>query len=85
VLIAQLATLKDAETLKLDALREERKRNYQLAEQLWIRVLAISPADRDAIEAIRELACIIHEDFGKSSKALLGALHSDLAKKQSVF
>ncbi len=55
VLITQQATLKDAETLKLDALREERKKNYQLAEQLWIRVLAISPADRDAIDALRAI------------------------------
>ncbi|MGK7886095.1 MAG: SUMF1/EgtB/PvdO family nonheme iron enzyme [Crocosphaera sp.] len=58
VLITQQATLKDADTLKLDAFREQTKKNYQLAEQLWIRVLAISPADRDAIDAIRELAIL---------------------------
>jgi hypothetical protein len=32
-----------------------------------------------------ELACIIHEDFGKSSKALARSSSSDLAEKQSVF
>ncbi len=31
------------------------------------------------------LACIIHEDFGKSSKALARSSSSDLAEKQSVF
>ena len=56
ILLPQQATLKDAETLKLDAFREERKGNYQFAEQLWIRVLGVSPADRDAIEAIKYLA-----------------------------
>ncbi|GBF82269.1 twin-arginine translocation pathway signal [Aphanothece sacrum FPU1] len=56
ILLPQQATLKDAETLKLDAVREERRKNYALARQLWIRVLAISPADRDAIDAIEDLA-----------------------------
>ena len=32
-----------------------------------------------------KLACIIHEDFGKSSKALARSSSSDLAEKQSVF
>ena len=31
------------------------------------------------------LTCIIHEDFEKSSKALLGSQFRDMAKKQSVF
>jgi hypothetical protein len=31
------------------------------------------------------LACIIHEDFGKSSKALARSSSSDLTEKQSVF
>jgi uncharacterized caspase-like protein len=55
ILLPQYATVRDAETLKLAAMREERQENYELAEQLWIRVLAVSPADSDAIEAIRYL------------------------------
>jgi hypothetical protein len=31
------------------------------------------------------LACIIHEDLEKSSKALLGDSSGDLAQKQSIF
>lgn len=56
ILLPQQATLRDAETLKLDAFREQMQQNYQLAEQFWIRVLAISPADRDAINGIKYLA-----------------------------
>lgn len=55
ILLPQYATVRDAETMKLDAHRAERQENYELAEQLWIRVLAVSPADSDAIEAIRSL------------------------------
>jgi hypothetical protein len=35
--------------------------------------------------ALFQLTCIIHEDFGKSSKALARSSSSDLAEKQSVF
>ena len=56
ILLPEHATLKDAETLKVDALNAEVNRNYDLAEQLWIRVLVVSPGDTDAIEGIRRLA-----------------------------
>ena len=56
ILLPRYATLRDAETLKLDALNAEVNGEYDLAEQLWIRVLAVSPADTDAINAIRRLA-----------------------------
>jgi hypothetical protein len=39
----------------------------------------------DLTARARRLACIIHEDFGKSSKALARSSSSDLAEKQSVF
>lgn len=71
VLINQQATLKDANTLKLDAVREERRKNYQLAEQLWIRVLAISPADRDSLDAIKELAIL--ENGGNRESRISGS------------
>ena len=58
ILLPQYATLKDAETLKMDALEAEAERAFDLAEQLWIRVLAVSPADRQAIRAIKRIACM---------------------------
>ncbi|GAB4378513.1 MAG: hypothetical protein Kow00121_30510 [Elainellaceae cyanobacterium] len=56
ILLPRQATLRDAETLKVEALKAEAEREYELAEQFWVRVLAVSPADSDAIRAIRRLA-----------------------------
>jgi len=56
ILLPEKANLKDAETLKMDALNEEVNRNYDLAERIWIRVLMVSPGDLDAIKGIRRLA-----------------------------
>jgi len=55
ILLPRQATLRDAETLKMEAYKAEANRNYDLAEQFWIRVLAVSPADSDAISGIRRL------------------------------
>lgn len=56
ILLPRRANLADIVTLKNDALSAEVRRNYQVAKQLWIRVLAVSPADSKAIEAIERLA-----------------------------
>ncbi|GAB4378505.1 MAG: hypothetical protein Kow00121_30470 [Elainellaceae cyanobacterium] len=56
ILLPRQATLSDINTLKAEALRAEVKRDYAIAKQLWIRVLAVSPADPEAIEAIERLA-----------------------------
>ncbi|MEM9155059.1 MAG: SUMF1/EgtB/PvdO family nonheme iron enzyme [Cyanobacteria bacterium P01_F01_bin.33] len=53
ILLPRQATLRDTETLKLEAFRAERAGDYELAEQLWIRVLIVSPGDLDAIEGVR--------------------------------
>ncbi len=55
------------------------------ADNVSARILPpITPINR--IIVLRHcLACIIHEDFGKSSKALARSSSSDLAEKQSVF
>jgi formylglycine-generating enzyme required for sulfatase activity len=42
--------------LKNDALEAEAERDWELAEQLWVRVLAVSPADQQAIKAIKRIA-----------------------------
>jgi len=56
ILLPRYATVRDADTLKMEAYKAETNRNFDLAEQFWIRVLAVSPADPDAIAAIRRLA-----------------------------
>lgn len=58
ILLPRQATVRDAETLKMEAFKAEANRNYELAEQFWIRVLSVSPADPDAISGIRRLVQI---------------------------
>ncbi|NET39419.1 MAG: hypothetical protein F6K19_46880 [Cyanothece sp. SIO1E1] len=55
ILLPRKATLADVDALKKDALRAEVQRDRQLARQYWIRVLAVSPADPEAIEGIERL------------------------------
>ncbi|NEO97174.1 MAG: hypothetical protein F6K58_00330 [Symploca sp. SIO2E9] len=52
ILLEQCARLKDVEPLKFQASLAENKGNLPLAEQLWIRVLAVSRGDIDAIGAV---------------------------------
>ena len=61
ILLPRHATVRDAETLKMEAFKAETARNYELAEQFWIRVLTVSPADPDAIDAIRRIAKVCSE------------------------
>jgi formylglycine-generating enzyme required for sulfatase activity len=56
ILLPQKATLADVMILKNDALEAEAERDWELAEQLWVRVLAVSPADLQAIKAIKRIA-----------------------------
>lgn len=56
ILLPQQATQADIMTLKNDALSAEVKQAFQQAKQLWIRVLAVFPAEPKAIEAIERLA-----------------------------
>lgn len=55
ILLPGQATLSDVGTLKKDALTAEVQRKTKKARQLWIRVLAVSPADPEAIEGIERL------------------------------
>jgi formylglycine-generating enzyme required for sulfatase activity/uncharacterized caspase-like protein len=55
ILLPRCATVRDAETLKLEAFRAEQAGDFDLAEQLWIRVLVVSPGDPDALEGIRRV------------------------------
>ena len=57
ILLPQQATLlADVMALKNDAFEAEAEGQLQLAEQFWIRVLTVSPADQQAINAIKRLA-----------------------------
>jgi uncharacterized caspase-like protein len=58
ILLPRQANLTDIVTLKNDAYRAESRQELVQAKQLWIRVLAVSPADPEGIEAIERLARI---------------------------
>lgn len=55
ILLSRQATLDDVRVLKNDALIAEVQRRLMIARQLWIRVLAFSPADSEAIEGIERI------------------------------
>jgi len=56
ILVPKFATLADIGPIKLDALQAETKGNLETAEQLWWRVIAVSPVDAQAHEAIKRIA-----------------------------
>ncbi|MDZ8050401.1 MAG: SUMF1/EgtB/PvdO family nonheme iron enzyme [Aulosira sp. ZfuVER01] len=57
ILVPQYATLQDIATLKNDAYQAEVAKNFELAEQLWMRVLAAaSGQDVDAVRALQRIA-----------------------------
>ncbi|MBG1262578.1 SUMF1/EgtB/PvdO family nonheme iron enzyme [Nostoc commune] len=56
ILVPRYATLADIATLKNDAYQAEADRNLDLAEQLWIRVLAAaSGQDMDAVRSLQRI------------------------------
>ncbi|MEM9538762.1 MAG: caspase family protein [Cyanobacteria bacterium P01_E01_bin.42] len=54
ILLPDRATLRDVETLKMDAYKAE-KEDARLAEKLWTQVLVASPADLDALASLKEI------------------------------
>lgn len=56
ILLPKQASMADVNILKKDALDAEIKDKRELAKQLWIRVLAASSGDLEAIEAIERIA-----------------------------
>ncbi|MEH2336178.1 SUMF1/EgtB/PvdO family nonheme iron enzyme [Nostoc sp.] len=56
ILLEQTATLRDVEPLKYQASQAENRGDFSLAKQLWVRVLAVSRGDWDAIDAIERIA-----------------------------
>jgi uncharacterized caspase-like protein len=56
IILPQYATLADISALKIDAFQAEAEKKFELAEQLWIRVLAASLGqDMYAIQAIKRI------------------------------
>ncbi len=55
ILLPKQATLQDVATLREDALDAELEEKLELAEQLWTRVLAVSPADSKALKALKRI------------------------------
>ncbi|NEP61763.1 MAG: SUMF1/EgtB/PvdO family nonheme iron enzyme [Symploca sp. SIO2G7] len=55
ILLPRQATEQDITTLREDAQDAELEGDYELAEQLWIRVLALSPADPKALKSLKRI------------------------------
>jgi uncharacterized caspase-like protein len=69
ILMPQHASLADIATLKNDAYHAQTDENWNLAERLWIRVLAAaSGQDADAIRALQKIA--VERHTGNSSSQL---------------
>jgi formylglycine-generating enzyme required for sulfatase activity/uncharacterized caspase-like protein len=56
ILLPKIATLSDLGPIKLDAFQSETNGDFETAEQLWWRVIAVSPIDPQAHEAIKRIA-----------------------------
>ncbi|MEG4395308.1 GUN4 domain-containing protein [Microcoleus sp. BROC3] len=80
ILCPRYASLPDVATMKNDAFSAEIYQNFDLAEQLWIRVLAASSGDMDAIKALKRIAIAQHqrssEDRAKTDKSPQPAPHN---------
>ena len=55
ILLPKQATLHDINALKMDAQEAEIEKDFSLAEQPWTRILAVSPADNQALKALRRI------------------------------
>ncbi|MEM9486495.1 MAG: SUMF1/EgtB/PvdO family nonheme iron enzyme [Cyanobacteria bacterium P01_F01_bin.116] len=67
ILLPGQATLQDVLALKNDALEAEAEADWDLAEQLWIRVLVASPGDRQAVRALKRIAVRQSQQPGKET------------------
>ena len=56
ILLPKHATLADLDPIRLDALQAETAGDLETAEQLWWRVIAVSPVDAQAHEAVKRIA-----------------------------
>jgi GUN4-like len=73
IICPQYATLYDVAQMKVDAYCAEVNKNFELAEQWWIRVSAASPGDMDAINGIKRIAVSRRENEVSSQGNSVGA------------
>ncbi len=76
ILFKQAARLQDVMSLKYQASKAENKRDFSLAEQLWVRVLAVG-YDLEAIEAIKRIARTSQNRRGKPKSRKTDDLKSE--------
>lgn len=62
IICPQYARFPEISILKNDACEAEFHKDYDLAEQLWIQVLAVSPKDKQAINGIQKIAAQIENE-----------------------
>jgi len=73
IICPQYATLYDVAKMKVDAYYAEVNKDFELAEQWWIRVLAASPGDIDAINGIKRIVVSRRENEVSSQDNSVGA------------
>lgn len=73
ILCPQYANLDDVKTLKIDAYQAVENKDYELAKQLWIRILAVSPGDIEAINGIERIAILRIENKASSQDNYVSA------------
>jgi GUN4-like len=74
IIFPQHATLHDVGKMKVDAYCAQYvNKDLDMAEQWWIRVLAASPGDMDAIKGIKEIAVSRRENEVSSQNNSVGA------------
>jgi uncharacterized caspase-like protein len=73
IICPQYATLYDVAQMKVDAYCAEVNKDFELAEQWWIRVSAASPGDMDAINGIKRIAVSRRENEVSSQGNSVGA------------
>jgi hypothetical protein len=73
IIYPQYATLQDVAQMKVDAFYAEINKNFDLAKQLWIRVLVVYPGDMDAINGIQRIAVELSGNEVSSQKNSVGA------------
>ena len=79
IILPQYATFTDIAALKIDAFQAEAEKDFELAEQLWIRVVAASfGKDMYAIEAIKRIDRLQRENQALSQH---NSVNSSVAKQ----
>lgn len=73
IIYSQYATSHDVAQMKVDAFYAEINKNFDLAKQLWIRVLVVYPGDMDAINGIQRIAVELSGKEASSQKNSVGA------------